>query len=186
MCVIYFSLFLCTFSFLQRTGKQDPRCLRVNLLLLPIPHLQSIFPLCDNHSYEFIYTVAVPRGPGRDQHFIYNMQQNIAESHVTFFLNKQRMKGYKWFFPFYRWGTEMQRLKGRCRKGFRQCTDCHLACIPYTHYSDSWPSAFGMIFIFHEFLGFWLNFPRDMHFCHNITWIWSCPMSVCVQNSQRD
>lgn len=86
--VSYIFLFLCTFSFLQSTGKQDPRCLRVNLLLLPIPHLQSIFSLCDNHSYEFIYTAAVPRGPSRDQHFIYKMQQNIALSRVTFFLNK--------------------------------------------------------------------------------------------------
>lgn len=93
--VSYIFSFSLYFSFLQKTGKQDPRCLRVNLLWLPIPHLQSIFSLCDNHSYEFIYTAPVPRGPSRDQHFIYKMQQNIALSHLTFFLNKQRMKEYK-------------------------------------------------------------------------------------------
>lgn len=84
MCHI-FSVFLCTFSFLQRIGKQDPCCLRVNLLWLPIPHLQSIFSLCENDSHEFIYTAVVPRGPSMDQHFIYKMQQNITVPCDIFF-----------------------------------------------------------------------------------------------------
>lgn len=99
--VLYIFSFSLYFSLLTRTGKQDPHCLRVNLLWLPIPHLQSIV-FCDNHSYEFIYTAAVPRGPSRDQHFIGKIPQNTTPSSWLFlFLIKQRMKENKYHYSHF-------------------------------------------------------------------------------------